>query len=118
MELTIARQLADLNRHFYADHATAFAYARSTPQPGIQRSLTRIPSGAHVLEIGCGDGKVARALMDSTSIGSYLGLDLDETMLEKARRRTDDGRRWTASRVLRPSSVVRPPSFAIADLTS
>src|SRR5437867_12929810 len=96
MELTTARQLADLNRRFYADHAAAFAYARATPQPGIQRLLPRLPSGAHVLEIGCGDGKVARALVDQTNVGSYLGLDLDEGMIERARRRTEDGGRRTS----------------------
>jgi len=121
MELTIARQLADLNRRFYADHAAAFAYARSTPQPGIQHILTRIPSGAHILEIGCGDGKVARALVENTSVGSYLGLDLDEGMIEKARRWTtkDEGRTTKASADSPHSSfVLRPSSFAIADLTS
>src|SRR6185436_10867487 len=117
MELTIARQLADLNRRFYADHATNFAYARSTPQPGIQRILSRIPSGVHVLEIGCGDGKVARALIENTAIGSYLGLDLDETMIERARQVA--GGKWQVKDDLPPATFHLPPiSFALADLTS
>jgi len=117
MELTTARQLADLNRRFYADHAAAFAYARSTPQPGIQRILTRISSGVDVLEIGCGDGKVARALTDNTHIGSYLGLDLDETMIEKARQVASG--RWQVKDNLPPATSHLPPiSFAMADLTS
>lgn len=120
MESATARQLADLNRRFYADHAAAFAYARSTPQPGIQRILTRIPSGAHILEIGCGDGKVARALIDNTNIGSYLGLDLDERMIERARRKTtkDERRRTEVDDSPDSSFVLRPSSFFIADLTS
>lgn len=117
MELTIARQLADLNRRFYANHAAAFAYARSTPQPGIQRILSRIPSGAHVLEIGCGDGKVARALVEQTSLGSYLGLDLDEGMIEKAWRVASG--KWQVKADLPPATFHLPPvSFARADLTS
>jgi tRNA (uracil-5-)-methyltransferase TRM9 len=117
MELTIARQLADLNRRFYADHASAFAYTRSTPQPGIHRILTRIPSGAHVLEIGCGDGKVARALVEQTSVGSYLGLDLDEGMIERARQVA--GGRWQVKDNFPPATFHLPPiSFALADLTS
>ena len=85
MELTTAQQLADLNRRFYEDHAAAFARSRSTPQPGIQRVLAMIPHGARVLEIGCGDGKVARALAANSGVSAYLGLDLSPAMLERAR---------------------------------
>jgi len=116
MELTTARQLADLNRRFYANHAAVFAHARSTPQPGSLRILNQIASGTHILEIGCGDGKVARALAAHTNIASYLGLDLDETMIEIAQQVTEAGGRRTEDGGW--SSVLRPESFVLADLTS
>jgi len=85
MDSATAQKLAALNRQFYADHALAFAHRRATPQPGIIRILDRLPPNASVLEIGCGDGKVARALMAHPNVIAYLGLDLDPTLLARAR---------------------------------
>jgi SAM-dependent methyltransferase len=113
MELTTAQKLADLNRRFYEDHAAGYARARATPQPGIRRILAMIPPGARVLEIGCGDGKVARALVADSDVAAYFGLDLSPAMLARAAVMGDEGQKH----LRRPSSVVRP-SFALADLTS
>lgn len=104
MELTTARKLADLNRRFYDDHAAAYAHTRSTPQPGVSRILALIPPGARALEVGCGDGKVARLLVAGGVVSEYLGLDLSPAMLDRARAAVTGGD--------------RRPSFALADLTS
>src|SRR3989338_8415398 len=110
MNPAIARRLADLNRQFYAEHAVAFAHRRLTPQPGIARVLGQIPSGARVLEIGCGDGKVAQALRVSRNAIAYWGLDLDPTLLARARQA------MLASAP--PSSQPWSFTFALADLTA
>jgi SAM-dependent methyltransferase len=109
MNPAIAARLADLNRRFYAEHAREFARRRATPQPGIPRVLARVPPGARVLELGCGDGKAARALAGS-QVAAYLGLDLNPEML--ARARTD-----LAANPLPPFGIDNF-SFVQADLTS
>jgi SAM-dependent methyltransferase len=88
MELSTARRLAELNRRFYAEHANNFAATRPRLPDGVQRVLAAVPSSQRVLEVGCGDGKVGRALARAGA-AAYLGLDLSESMLERARRYTE-----------------------------
>ena len=82
MELSTARYLADFNRRFYEAHALNFADSRPRLGAGARRVLELIRPGARVLELGCGDGKVARALAG----GEYVGVDQSEGMIERAER--------------------------------
>ncbi len=114
MDSATAQKLAALNRAFYADHALAFAHRRATPQPGIQRVLDKIPPQASVLELGCGDGKVARTLAANPNVIAYLGLDLDPTLLDRARR----GLPSPGGGFLTGEEPGMRVSFALADLTA
>lgn len=87
MELSTARRLADLNLRFYTEHAENFGDARPRLAAGVRRVLAGIAPAARVLELGCGDGKVGRALARA-GVSDYLGLDASEAMLERARRLT------------------------------
>jgi tRNA (uracil-5-)-methyltransferase TRM9 len=105
MELSTVQRLAELNRRFYEEHAENFADSRPRLNPGVRRVLERIHAGARVLEVGCGDGKVARALPPV----DYTGLDQSEALLRRAEEyTTKDERRRTKDEpfVLRPSSFV------------
>lgn len=44
-------------------------------------------SGQHVLEVGCGRGIGANVLLDRLSAATVTGFDLDEAMVESARKR-------------------------------
>ena len=116
MKLSTAAHLAALNQRFYADHAENFADARPRLPAGVQRILAGVSPGARVLEVGCGDGKVGRALARS-GVGAYLGLDASEAMLAKAEELTKDERRRTNDQqVLRPAQ--RSFDFKYSDLSS
>jgi tRNA (uracil-5-)-methyltransferase TRM9 len=118
MKLATVKRLADLNREFYEQHAEAFADSRPRLHLGVKRVLAQIPAGVRVLELGCGDGKVARWMEANATPAFYLGLDSSEAMLERARRVTSDGWRGAGN----PPSLVTHHSslltFALADLNS
>jgi len=48
-------------------------------------ALVDIADGDHVLDLGCGTGKVTRAAARRASSGSVLGIDLSSRMLDHAR---------------------------------
>jgi tRNA (uracil-5-)-methyltransferase TRM9 len=96
MQLSTVRLLANLNRRFYEEHAESFADSRPRLQPGVRRILGRIGAGARVLEVGCGDGQVARALRNA----QYTGIDQSAGLLERARSfATKDERRRTKGEI-------------------
>jgi tRNA (uracil-5-)-methyltransferase TRM9 len=130
MELSTIQRLAALNQRFYAEHAENFADARPRLPVGVQRVLAGVAAGARVLEVGCGDGKVGRALARQ-GVAAYVGLDSSEAMLERAARymmkdrfagQTPLGGREQATNGAVEASVLRPAKrasvFLPADLTS
>jgi ubiquinone/menaquinone biosynthesis C-methylase UbiE len=56
-------------------------------------ALVRERPGARVLDVGCGSGRVAEAVLEAGA-GDYVGIDVSTEMLTLARRRLDrlDGR--------------------------
>lgn len=91
MELSTIQALAALNKQFYEKHAEDFADSRPRLAAGVQRVLAGIGAGARVLEVGCGDGKVGRALARA-GVAGYVGLDASEAMLARAERYTTAAR--------------------------
>jgi len=79
-------RLLDLNRQFYSEFAESFSATRSTAWPGFARLLPHVSDGARILDIGCGNGRMARYLDEHAVSGRYLGLDFSERMLSEARR--------------------------------
>ena len=114
MESATIEKLNALNRAFYEAHAEAFADSRPRLAPGVKRVLAHIPPGTRVLEAGCGDGKVGRWLARN-GVGSYLGLDGSEGMIERAERFTRDWRLEIGDSNLHAKRLI---SFQQTDLTS
>lgn len=87
-EDTIERLLA-INREFYADFAEHFAASRSVSDPALTSILPYLPSRARILDVGCGDGRLA-VLLDQEKPGSiYVGVDGTPKFIEEARAQTD-----------------------------
>jgi ubiquinone/menaquinone biosynthesis C-methylase UbiE len=63
-----------------AQRSPAQFFAAINPRPGL-----------HVLDVGCGTGDFLRLLAPILAPGNCVGVDLSETMITEARRRSDAG---------------------------
>lgn len=84
MRPEIARLLVELNRRFYAEFGENFSATRRRIQPGVRKILSRLAGGERILDLGCGNGELARALAQSGFHGEYLGLDFSLPLLRDA----------------------------------
>ncbi len=82
----VASRLIDLNRQFYQTFADQFAATRGRLQPGVRRVLEGLPMEADVLDVGCGNGELARDLVRRGYTGAYLGMDFSEGLLSFSRQ--------------------------------
>ena len=85
MDEAIAAKLIALNQEFYQTFAVQFSATRKRIQPGVRRILETINPEASILDLGCGNGELARELAQQGHSGSYLGLDFSEELLGVAR---------------------------------
>jgi SAM-dependent methyltransferase len=98
---TIA-QLLSLNKQFYQTFGREFSSTRQRLQPGVQRILDTLAGDESLLDLGCGNGELARERMRRGQCGPYTGLDFSPSLLEVARHGWEDA----------------PATFIRADLTS
>ena len=82
---TIATLLA-LNRRFYTALAGPFAASRPAGDPALVAALPHIPAGARVLDVGCGNGRLALLLARERPGTDYVGVDACPELLAVARR--------------------------------
>ncbi|MCC7354007.1 MAG: class I SAM-dependent methyltransferase [Anaerolineae bacterium] len=104
MEPHIQSQLLDLNRSFYEHFARQFADSRNTSQASITHALSYVGEGGRILDVGCGDGRAARALDRLGRRMDYLGIDASPSLIALARERASALTHVTAA-------------FAILDIT-
>lgn len=81
MDSCTVTKLLTLNKAFYSRLASAFSTSRGVTEPGLNRLLSRVKPGARVLDLGCGNARVARLLPDGCS---YTGIDFAPELLELA----------------------------------
>jgi SAM-dependent methyltransferase len=84
MNPTTLSRLLDLNQQFYNTFAQQFSGTRQRLQPGVLRIVDQIGSTDDVLDLGCGNGELARELARYGHAGTYTGLDFSPTLLEQA----------------------------------
>jgi 2-polyprenyl-3-methyl-5-hydroxy-6-metoxy-1,4-benzoquinol methylase len=86
----VVQRLLDLNRRFYEKFASAFDETRGPQQAGLLSLVQRLhlASGASVLDVGCGNGRLAQLLDDLGLPLRYVGVDGSAGLLAAARRNT------------------------------
>lgn len=93
MRPEICTQLLELNARFYRSFADPFSATRQHPQPGAARLAAWLLSEAsqalaqRLLDLGCGNGTLARYLQEKGFQGMYCGLDASEGLLETAKKK-------------------------------
>jgi tRNA (uracil-5-)-methyltransferase TRM9 len=84
MNAAAAGRLLDLNRDFYERFGPAFSATRRRLQPGVRRILEGLSGDESILDLGCGNGELARELAKRGQRGPYLGLDFSLSLLREA----------------------------------
>ena len=106
MDEKIIEQLLALNYAFYATFARPFAASRSLSDPALTCILPHIPQRARVLDVGCGNGRLALLLDRERPGTTYLGIDAVPELIEVARAQA--GQLATISAEFRVADVARP----------
>ena len=84
MQTQIVEKILQLNQEFYQTFAFSFSQTRQRLQPGILMALNEIPRKGNWLDLGCGNGALAREWALQRRQGLYLGLDFSSGLLEEA----------------------------------
>jgi tRNA (uracil-5-)-methyltransferase TRM9 len=90
MRTELASRLLALNRRFYSRFAQSFSDTRTLSDPSLTCILPYMPLGATVLDVGCGNGRLAALLDMATLRATYLGLDVVPELVDIARIRARD----------------------------
>ncbi len=84
MKPDVVQRLIELNRKFYTDFGEPFSATRGRIQPGVRRVLDSLHGDETILDLGCGNGQLARTLAREGHRGAYLGLDFSLPLLTDA----------------------------------
>jgi tRNA (uracil-5-)-methyltransferase TRM9 len=82
---TVAR-LHALNKQFYQTFGREFSSTRQRIQPGVRRVLDTLAGDESLLDLGCGNGELARERVCRGHAGPYVGLDFSLPLLGEARQ--------------------------------
>jgi SAM-dependent methyltransferase len=84
----VQERLLAINREFYQRFAASFSATRFGPQPGWDRIIPYFPKRCAVLDLGCGNGRLAIFLDRHLEQVRYVGLDGSAELLAAAREQT------------------------------
>ncbi len=75
MDQLLVGRLIAINRDFYSKFAAAFSETRSSAQTRLDRIVAYIGAAGKVLDIGCGNGRLAERLDREGKRLTYVGVD-------------------------------------------
>lgn len=81
MDEQIVRQLIDINKKFYSEFASAFSETRSSAQTRLDRIVAYIGDAGKILDVGCGNGRLAERLEREGKRARYVGVDASPQMI-------------------------------------
>jgi len=84
MNSSTAARLIEINRDFYTRFGVSFSATRRRIQPGVRRVLEMLNGDESILDLGCGNGELARQLAKRGHRGTYLGVDFSVPLLREA----------------------------------
>ena len=84
MNADTAARLIAINRDFYSRFGYSFSATRHRIQPGVRRVLETLKGDESILDLGCGNGELARELAKRGHRGPYLGVDFSVPLLLEA----------------------------------
>jgi 2-polyprenyl-3-methyl-5-hydroxy-6-metoxy-1,4-benzoquinol methylase len=90
MDTSTQYRLLAINQQFYNQYSNSFSATRHQIQPGVNRVIESITNRACILDVGCGNGTLARALIEQRFRGEYLGVDMSEGLLAEAKQLTEE----------------------------
>lgn len=97
MDADIASRLLAVNQEFYQTFAVPFSATRQRLQPGVQRLFAFVPEVVRLLDVGCGNGELWRALDRRGHRGQYVGVDFSPGLLAAAQESSPAGKNAPAS---------------------
>lgn len=84
MNASTAARLIEINREFYNRFGDSFSATRHRIQPGVRLVLEMLKGDESILDLGCGNGELARELAKRGHRGAYLGVDFSLPLLRDA----------------------------------
>jgi SAM-dependent methyltransferase len=87
MNPEIIERLIAINREFYSKFASAFSETRSSAQTRLDRIVAYIGDAGKVLDIGCGNGRLAERLEHEGKRLAYVGVDASPELIAIASAR-------------------------------
>jgi 2-polyprenyl-3-methyl-5-hydroxy-6-metoxy-1,4-benzoquinol methylase len=90
MDSNTTARLIEINREFYTRFGESFSATRHRIQPGVHRVLAMLKGDETILDLGCGNGGLARELARRGHRGSYLGVDFSLPLLQEAESQSEN----------------------------
>lgn len=87
MDEQLVEQLIAINRKFYSEFASAFSETRSSAQTRLDRIVAYIGDAGKILDLGCGNGRLADRLEREGKRASYVGVDASPQLIAIATAR-------------------------------